>query len=106
MVERIAGFVISVALLANASIALWSRRMIGFPDGFRGPADVWLDGAYLVSALCSVGIAVLVGVDLLRSRAVGRRRWLLIVALAGGFLFVATLAAEPVARTLLPSTGG
>ena len=38
MITRIGSALTVVALLGNAGLALWSRRMLGFPDGFRGPA--------------------------------------------------------------------
>ena len=83
----------------DAAWALYARSLLGFPDGFRGPADRLLEPVLVSIA----AIVVLVGVV---SLFLSKRRSVLVASAAVVLLIAATMSVGPVLRHLYPSTGG
>lgn len=95
----------AAALVCNVGLAYLQRAMLGFPDGFRGPADAWAEAAYVsamvVSAVLALGLA---GIAVRRSAPT--LRLVAVLACLGALAIVLCVAAEPLTRAVWPDTGG
>jgi len=98
---------LSLVMALNAIVSMWSERMLGFPDGYRGEAEIrltpifgWITWLSIILVAASLGLGI-------RHRPTPLTRILTVGLLfAGACLCMVNFGVEAVMKARFPATGG